>query len=390
MAKILLFRGGTALYADNKKASPTAGNQDALGVLRYLRQSGHEVAVFGRLYDANGKVIDGASLSDSGFGCPAFGFNTSQMMYPHPHPPAEFYNQLMLALSEVKHWGPQVMVNVTGQQPSHSDPMNPFGTIVQMSALTTNFPGLLACAILKLKRIVVMNDPRNLPREHENHYMPNTVPFAMLSQRTKTTYWETRGRKMCRREVYAGCENWWSFGVPYADLNTPRSGIIIMAHAHSTDMRVNGPKRVITWKRVLEQCQAPGLEIYGKGWDGNPHWKGLITHDQVQGVLHRAESGPMICLEKGFATGKLREYVVAGAMPRPVSFGEFHYDADNRYLAASHPARIQEDKPWSDYYDRGVVEELREKSTPNFQPLEECIEAAVKNKEHNWGGFNWV
>lgn len=390
--RIALMRSGTVLYADNHQASPVAGNQDALGVLRYLKQSGHEVCVFGPTY--------------GDFGVPTFSPNFSGLSIKAAEkegescyrPPAEEYDfRINIALAGLKAWGPEVCVNVAGQQPSHSNPGNPWGCKPLYTAISTNYPMLKAVQDLRLPRVVILNDPRNLPREHENHYMPYTLPVAVLSQRNKISEWKTRERTMRREEVYAGCENWWTYGMPYAPLDEERHGVTVIAHGHFHDLRVYGPERKKTWDSVLSRCSAD-LEIYGQGWDGYPQWKGLLKHDEVQPALQRASQGPMIALEAGFATGKLREYVVAGALPRPVSYGKFHYDQDCRYLERRHPARIDAYSTWGEIpwaTAKGYIEELREKSTPNFGPLEAAMEAAkviagTKQLSRDWGGYRWL
>jgi len=412
--RIALCRTGTVLYEDNHGASPTAGNQDALGVLRYLKQSGHDVCLFGPApYGLNGKTLCGAGTFS---GIPSFGVDFAGTPYETTEA-EEYVFRINIALTELKQWCPDVVVNVAGQQPSHSNPCNPWGMSPLRTAITTNLPCLKACEDLHLRRVVIINDPRNLPREHENHYWPYTLPAAVLSQRSRVNYWETRERKMRREEVYAACENWWTFGMPLAPLDEPRQGVVVIAHGHFHDLRVYGPERAKTWDAVLGRCRS-AYEVYGHGWcycatcqptknfaspveadqhqvatghvvvRNNPHWKGCVKHDEVQGILQRASQGPMIALEAGFATGKLREYVVAGALPRPVSFGRFHYDRDNRYLCHNHPARISQfedwgEIPWSEA--KGYVEELREKSTPNFDPLEQAL--AGKGE---WGGYQWT
>lgn len=221
--------------------------------------------------------------------------------------------------------------------------------------------------------------------------MPGAIPKAVLSQQTKTTFWrsEKANRTMERREAYAAVENWWSYGVPYQPIDMARQGTVIIAHSHAHDLRVYGPERAKVWQQVLEHA-TDGYEIYGHGWDGHPAWRGEVKHDEVQGVLAHSRGGPMIALQAEFATGKIREYVLAGALPRPVSFSRFHYDKPCRYLPADHPARIRPGDTWGPLWDKGYVEELREKSTPNFAPLEECIEKVARGQEHPWGGFRWL
>jgi len=119
-----------------------------------------------------------------------------------------------------------------------------------------------------------------------------------------------------------------------------------------------------------------------------------VSHDQVQGVLSSAACGPAIALEADFATGKLREYVMAGALLRPVSYGSskdyarFHYDSKCRYFEHNHPLRIKQWTEWGDMWRKEWVEELREKTTPNFDPLESAL--ANTSGLVDWGGFKWI
>jgi len=379
--RIALMRSGTVLFGNNNDASPVAGNQDALGVLRYLKQSGHDVCVFGQ--------------AEGDLGVPTFRTDFSGLSIkadpaggPCVRPAAEEYDfRINFPLTELRHWAPEVCVNVAGQQPSHSNPGNPWGCKPLYTAISTNYPMLKACQELRLRRIVILNDPRNLPREHENHYWPYTLPAAVLSQRSRVNVWETRGRRMRREEVYAACENWWTYGMPLVPLGGDRRGVVVVAHSHAHDLRVRGPERAKAWNTVLATCGSP-YDIYGQGWDGTlvlpGIYKGVVPQGQVSELLTHYACGPMIALEKGFATGKLREYVVAGCLPRPVTGGLFTYDSDERYLPLNHPARIQLGQRWGEIYDRGFVEELREKSTPNFDPLEQAL---VSKGE--WGGYRW-
>lgn len=405
--RIAFMRTGTVLYADNGQASPVAGNQDALGVLRYLKQSGHEVCIFGPVYGDHG--------------VPVFNVDFSHTPY-QTTPKEEYVFRTRLALSELRRWAPEVCVNVAGQQPSHSNPCNPWGTSPLRTAITTNFPCLLACEELNLPRIVILNDPRNLPREHENHYMPRTLPTAVLSQRSKISTWDTRERRMRREEVYAGCENWWSYGIPYAPLDGERRGTVVMAHSHAHDLRVYGPERAKVWDALLGRCDSK-YDIYGHGWayceecktstgepllrqfsspeeveehrretghlaTQHPNWRGCIKHDQVQGTLQRYANGPMLALEAGFATGKLREYVLAGVLPRLVTGGKFTYDSVAQYLPLDHPTRIKIDntnEPWGEMYDRDLISRLRIATEPDFGPLEQAIAGSDK-----WGGYRWL
>src|SRR5271157_2960391 len=110
--RIALCRTGTVLYEDNHAASALAGNQDALGVLRYLKQSGHDVALFGPApYGLDGKTIKGQGTF---MGVPSFGVDFAGTPYETTEP-EEYVFRINIALTELRQWQPEVIVNVAGQ-----------------------------------------------------------------------------------------------------------------------------------------------------------------------------------------------------------------------------------------------------------------------------------
>lgn len=369
MARIALMRTGTVLYADNAKASNVAGNQDALGVLRYLKQTGHSVCIFGRaegdfgvpVYDVNLSGLDEDSLGD------------------------KWHERIDKAIVDLKEWKPEVALNIAGAAPTISDPNNPFGTLTQMWSMRTVLPALKAMHVLDLPRIVVINDPRNYPKDHEMVYWDRCVPAAVLSQREFSWVRTVRGRKQHITEVYAGAENWWSYGMSPKSLDGVREGAIILAHAHFADKRVNSRgTREDVWNLVIQSFAGQCLDIYGRGWDGYPQWCGELRHSEVQDKLVSYSGGPMIPIQSNFNSGKLREYVLAGCMPRPVTSDQLTYDILERYVPLNHVSRVHAGVEWREMWDRDWIEHLREITTPDFTPLERCLAG------EKMGGVEWL
>lgn len=364
------MRTGTVLYADNHKASPVAGNQDALGVLRYLKDSQHEVCVFG--------------MAQGDFGCPVFNVNMSGL--DDLDDPPLFHERADAAIAELAAWKPDVCLNVAGAAPTISDPANEWGVRCQMWATRTVMPCLKACHVLDLPRHVVINDPRNYPKDHEVHYWPRAVPASLLSQRPSEFTRIVRGRKQCLIEVDASAENWWSYGMPYLE-NAGTKTPIILAHSHFDDKRVNGNgKRESVWDDVIDNHDGP-LAIYGKGWETTRfkcYHCGLLKHDEVQQYLAHHECGPMIPIESNFNTGKLREYVLAGCTPRPVVSPSHTYDAREKYVPLDHPTRVHSHRAWSSWGDKEWVEHLRQKTAPDFSALERALAG------EKMGGVEWL
>lgn len=371
--RIALMRTGTVLFADAHKASPLAGNQDALGLLRYLKDSEHEVCVFGMTKGDLGVTtfnVDMSGLDDMDSG-------------------EAFHERADAAIEQLRGWNPEVCLNVAGGAPTISDPNNPYGVLTQMWATRTVFPCLKACHVLDLPRVVVLNDPRNHPKDHEMHYWPRAMPAAVLSQRDYDFMRIVRGKGQRFVERYGRCENWWSYGtVPADPLDGDRQATVVMAHAHFGDGRIDRGGRVDAWRDVLASYRGNcPLLIYGKDWDGweDRGWQGVVKHDEVQGILRRSVGGPMMSIQPNFATGKLREYVLAGCTPRPIVGAGFTYDEQERYVKLDDVHRVGIGEEWHAMHSPDWVRELQEKTTPDFSALEDCLAYGCKG----WGGVTW-
>lgn len=348
--RVCLMRTGTVFYADQNRASPIAGNQDAMGVLRYLKEH-HDVCVFGQ---ARGD-----------FGCDAFvpDFRKVQM-WEDPN------DRLGPQIEALKAWKPDVCVNVVGACPTMSSMENPWDVRVQMWAKLNVGPQLHMMDKLNIPRICIVNDPRCIPRDHEMHFM-NVRPVSILGQGDMSYTRTLRGEQQQVRCHDAKAENWWSYGLPYRD-EPKQFGTVVVAHAHMTDNRLADRSQV--WNDVLSGCDT-NFTLYGKGWE-ETKWKdnhgGVIQQDAIQSILSRTVQGPMLPLQNGFSSGKLREYAIAGCMPRPIT-GELIYDSQAKYVPLDHESRIVPGERWGLYDNKDWVNHLREVSTPDFTDLERAM-----------------
>ena len=349
--RVALMRTGTVLYADQDKASALAGNQDAMGVLRYLMDN-HEVCIFGQ---ARGD-----------FGCKAIVPNFKNVqMWEDPNMRCEDDFQ------ELVDWRPDAVVNVVGACPTLSSIDNPWDVRVQMWARLNVAPQLEAMNRLGLPRICIVNDPRCVPRDHEMHYK-KVRPTSLLSQGTMQYDRVLRGEKQTVDLYDARAENWWSYGLTTRDV-AKQYATVVVAHSHITDKRLKVDREEI-WNQVLSESKT-NFTIYGKGWEDTiwaKHHGGVIQQAAIQDILSRTVQGPMLPLQNGFSSGKLREYAIAGCMPRPIT-GELVYDSQAKYVPLDHPSRIIPGQDWGVYDDREWLEHLREVTTPDFTALEEAL-----------------
>lgn len=358
--RVALWRSGTVLYSDNHLASPVAGNQDALGVLRYLKDSDHDVCIFGAAKGA--------------FDVPVF--NVDMRGLDDVSSPEEFHQRTDAAIEELRAWKPDCLLNVAGASPTISDPGNPWGVGTLMWATRTVFPGLKACHVLDVPRHVIINDPRNYPKDHEMHYWPRAIPASLMSQRTSTFKRIVRGKQIEYNEVYSRCENWWSYGMLRRVGLPTQKKPVVLAHAHFGDARVskNGTREQC-WREVLGAAITPP-DIIGSGWgetEWKNQWRGIVKHDEVQEILSQYECGPMLPIESDFLTGKLREYALAGCLPRPIVSNTHTYDINEVYVPIDHHTRIRAGESWDSMSDDSWIDHLLEVTTPNFDALERVL-----------------
>lgn len=386
--RVALMRTGTVLYADNHKASPVAGNQDALGILRYLTDAGHDVAIYGQAqgFEDTGHTvfnIDTSGLNDH------YAFHDFKL----------FRERFAPAIEGLGNWKPDLCLNIVGACPTVSIDDNPWQVTCQMWAKRTVAPCLVACEELKLPRVCVVNDPRNYAKDHEMHYMPWCRPCAILSQGVEVIPRMLRGKKQFVHVADASAENWWSYGMP---LTNPfdrelKFETVVVAHTHMEDSRI-ARHRDTVWDQVISSYEGERLTLVGKGWEKTKHRDlhgGLVKHDEVQHILRHAMQGPMIPIASRFNTGKLREYVVAGCLPRPVISASYTYDAREKYVPLDSPLRVKAGEPWNVLNNPQWVRDLQQATTPDFSLLEKCMAEVVgaDTLSESWlkefGGVVW-
>jgi hypothetical protein len=251
------------------------------------------------------------------------------------------------ALEVLKHDPPMCFLCVAGYAVTMAWPDNPRGVMVQAASVRYTAPQLKLMHELKVPRLVINNDPRTYPREQEMIEMwPEAMPKALLSQRTRDWIRKVSRTPIDCREVYAAPENWCYR--PTQDLNLERTlRCCVIAHAHIRD-GVGKVARDDVWKRIFSpsresraHAEAGELEIYGKGWEKwtgyeamKPAIKGVISPHEVDLKLASSICGPIVSIENGFYTGKIRTYLNQGCLPLLWGRGDDHtYDDQYRYVS---------------------------------------------------------
>lgn len=375
--RIAVMRTGTVTRWDGSKASPSGGNRDVLGLVRYLATTSHDVAIFGANH---GETPVGTKNLNT---LPHLeGMTDSSLV-------SEWDEAYAKCNADLEAWKPDVAVMIVGACPTTSIPGNQFATNPQCWAARYLAPALKAIEHCKIPRVCIVNDPRQIPKDHEMHYMPWLRPAAILSQRSTVGSRSMRGEKQLVHEVHCGAENWWSFGKqatrPDECERTVPVGII--AHTHHEDGRV-GFGRMNLWEDVLKRCVGE-VKVWGKGWDTTAYahlHQGVMPQEKLDTAYTTFKSGAMMPMAEGFLTAKLREYALAGAMPRLItdSARRLTYDPDCVYVPRNSPARLFPGEPWGSRVWEDEVARIEEVTRPSFVKLEQClrdIELITKDKQ---------
>ena len=393
MYTIAFMRTGQVLRlgASVFKASSVGDQRDAAGLLEYLCTK-YRVVVFGQTRD------------------------TEEFKTKHPNADVHFIRpdvtqvdglsseKGMIAacgdsIEELRSFEPRVCVNVCGASATCTWPGNPRGVFTQCWIAKYVAPAVHAMQFLKLKRICTNNDPRNYPKEAEMSYgWEHVRPVAMLTQETRTFNRTTWNKNYLIHARYARAENWWSYGLSYAPIDCDRPmTCTAIAHSHMNDGRLKKGRNE-AWETILKNFK--DVDVFGKGWETfsqDDHFHGAIRPGKVDKLLRRTVCGPIVPCADGFATGKLRVYVLAGAAPLLYGRGEYlTYDRDERYVSLDDPFRITDDLERAielchdETLRKEYVTRLRRLSEPDFTLLDECIEHFINDGEEDYekyGGY---
>lgn len=309
MTRVLLVRTGSVWWVDTRKASSVGEQNDATGVARMLRDLGFDVAITGRIEGE----LEGVTTLDwkwKEWGMPQDAYSC---------PASSVYACYDKALATIASWAPDVIVEISGAAPTMSTIDNHKGCKVFEFAVRYYGMALYMYHKLKLPRLVILNDPRSHPKDQEMTRWPECIPSAVLSQFPEDKTQVVDGKKYNVVCKYAGCENWWSWDWPYADLDNDRGrSMTIIAHSHMNDARL-ARNRDSVWEYILSD---PRLEykVFGKGWEFFSKYdpavhRGPVKPDMVHELLQKTPCGPMIPIANGWVTAKLRQYLVNGALP---------------------------------------------------------------------------
>jgi len=281
----MVAKTGSVLHVSDVDTMSVLGDyRNALGIIEYLRDQGHDVLVFGQ-HVGN---VDGVT---------------------HIRPDIRGLDDLSLvkdadraysnACDLVARWAPEVCVNIAGMTPSVSYLGNPRRASTRCFAVKYVAPTQWVIQHLALRRILVVNDFRCYPREQEMLYWPHLIPHSILSQEERTFSRKILDHRFEVRAVNSGAENWWSYGIKRKK-STGELDCVVIANAWP-------PKRVAIWETLLtDRCT-----VYGKGWPDHT-W---IQPGEVLPMLARARCGVVIPPAEGFRTSKPRKYCLMGALP---------------------------------------------------------------------------
>ena len=334
--RLLVMRMGTAMTP--QPHSNVGHGDEMMAMLKHLSKE-HEVLAIGRF-----GVDPGVPYVQQRFTTSFPNENIEEML-------AEFDSLLKAAVA----FDPEGIVTVIGPSGSSSIP----GGRARCQAFCANYCGPVVTiwnALPHLKRICILNDPRNILRLGELTVWPD----AVLSQTNSSTPYRVFDTHMVRHYRYHKTQSW---GLPEPVIGGERSGIGILAHSHIDDHRV-GRRRDEVWDYVLQGC--PGYTIRGRGWPDGP-----IPAGEVPGWLQRFEWGPMVPIAEGWVTAKFGQYARAGCIPRPYDAGGLlTYDSQGLMIPLDHPMRW---RPGDNSYDTEWLHEAIAMTEPDFSSLDNVL-----------------
>lgn len=332
MKVVLVSKGGGVFYTRDaaKKASQVGEQGETEGLLRYLASPtwSDEIRV---IYHGQwrGDEIPGVTIhSPSVKGMSEWTTGAEQReQLDRDHA------RLTETIRQVD--GDEVLchINVCGYAPTFSHVDNPNDATVQAAAILYSAPMLDTMQRMKLRRVLVNNDPRTYPRDQEmSKGWPHCRPVALLDQCDREYPTVVGGAKYLRKSVWARAESW---AYHIRGENTDELPVVCVAHCHIADgCRESG--RDVSFLRILgdrehdgaggwcldDSLVRLGLRVYGRGWEhfsgyeGNAQvFPGPIRPNEVTDVLRRGTCCPAVSAGRGFYTGKVYVCQAQGCIP---------------------------------------------------------------------------
>lgn len=390
--RILVTRTGSPLYCnplgDRPGASPR-GDIDTAPLLRRLCDTYEHVAYYG---DARDTELLPENL-ERWFDVPTKGVDC---MHAHAVE-QELMAHLDPVVEAVAEWRPTCVIEVSGPPSTWAWVRNPNWSTTLDYAVKWVAPQFYLYHRLQwLPRYCVVTDPKVYPRNSEMTTMwPAVTPRAVLSQEQRTWQRKIAGVDVTTHAVYGACEYWPTYKLEQMPAVTLADSDIvwgICANAHLAEPRL--PKgRTDLWTEIFDAIDMEGTRVCGAGWEKHPYYKlypdafvGSYTFPQLMKMLNNSWMGVMIPQAPGFATTKVRLYALASCIPRMFGDGEhpMTYDRDARVLPLDHPSRFvlgAEEYPLA-----GVIEEVLEKTTPNY----DLLDALVQEPKCRWPEPDWL
>lgn len=352
--RILVMRLGTAMTP--LPHSNVGHGDEMMAMLKYLSKS-HEVLAMGRFGVAPPCRYEQQQFTTS--------FPNEFVEEMH----AEYDRLVKVALE----FDPECIVTVIGPSGSVALP----GGDARTQAFCANYCGPVVCvwnALPHVKRVCILNDPRNIIRLRELDVFPD----AVLSQTNADIPFRIGDRHFIRHYRYWKTQNW---GLPERAEGGPKGeGCVVLAHSHIEDARV-GKHRGDVWDYI--RSLLPSDTVFrGRGWPDGP-----IPAGEVHEFLNRFSWGPMIPIAEGWVTAKFGQYARANCLPRPYDAGGyFTYDSQGLMIPLDHPIRW----PKGDA-DHGWLEWANEITQPDFSGLDEVLSDLSKLPLYDvYGGYERV
>jgi hypothetical protein len=382
--RIALCKTGSVWWVDTAKANSTGEQNDSTGVAKILRDHGHDVCLFSAV---RGEVE----------GCHHINWDWAEHGMPRnaaDSTAAEVYAAYDKVVSQLEAWQPDMLIEMAGGTAPSATLDNHKGSRVFEFAVRYVGCALYTYHKLKLKRLLIVTDPRSFPQNQEMTRWPEVIPQAILSQCAEEKTKRCDGIHYDIKAVHAGCENWWSWGWDYPAIkrDVPKLARII-AHSHFFDARL-AKNRDDVWKYIFTDFDYPRI-IHGKGWPEHMS-DGPISSEQVHTALQNSQCGPMIPVAENWVTAKLRQYALNGAVP--LLYGRTHsgylvYDARRLYgeddIRFDNGDELSALCRRSEQYDWRceMVEKYRERTTPNPKLLLDMVEHFGNGGEMDYERF---
>lgn len=357
--KIGFCKTGQVLRSENRRdgTSSLGDSRNALGILQYLIDAGHDVVLFGAVKGEFDCKTEPADL----YGIDGLSTQARQ---------TQMIDDLAKRVGKI-----DVIVHVTGPEGSAYSIDNP-----NFAAIHTSSMRYVACTYgvfdrLRVPRIDVVTDPRLFPRTQELTWK-NMPPACVLSQQELRFDRTMAGKRWKVHAAYAGVENWWQHGWTPPVPQARNVVCCAIANSHFYDKRWSKGRREV-WKKILYN----GVTVVGGGWEGGPGtFVGSVDPVAATRWLARSVCGPCVAPTEGWLTPKLGRYARCGCLPLVWNGTPLRYDPEHVYVSHDDPLRFEdlaEKVRWAlglkSWVRRGLIEWVVKQTKADFSTLDRAL-----------------